>query len=74
MDYYQFIDIDSKFGVGRSSVPEKSDFDRNLLEVLVQPPVSNVRLDSITGMIEVLINPELRTHGPQSNINDFGQI
>ena len=42
MDCYQFIDIDSKFGVGRSSVPEKSDFDRNLLGVLVQPPVEGV--------------------------------
>ena len=39
MDCYQFIDVDSKSGVGRSSVPEKSDFDRNLLGVLVQPPV-----------------------------------
>ena len=42
MDCYQFIDIDSKFGVGRSSVPEKSDFDRNSFGVLVQPPVEGV--------------------------------
>ena len=42
MDCYQFIDIDSESGVGRSSLPEKSDFDRNLLGVLVQPPVEGV--------------------------------
>ena len=56
MDCYQFIDIDSKFGVGRSSVPEKSDFDRNSLGVLVQPPVLEYEYD--TG-----IHMKINVHG-----------
>ena len=48
------IDIDSKSGVGRSSVPEKSDFDRNLLGVLVQPPVGT-SLGMEISVIEVSI-------------------
>ena len=66
MDCYQFIDIDSKFGVGRSSVPEKSDFDRNLRGVLVEPPVDPSKLEAENEGLRIDVQGRLTSFQPYS--------
>ena len=56
MNCYRFRDMYSKPGIRTGSTRNKSDFDRNLLQVLIQSPVRGYKKIGPTLKIDILMH------------------